>query len=84
MSVLSNCCSGSVFLNLVYRHSEYKIYEQDSQSLAAAIALRKAIQKYGLGHAISFHKSIKRAVDSQLDYNNEDYILSNSSPSFTT
>lgn len=34
---------------------------QESQSLAAAIALRKAIQKYGIQHAISFHRSIKSA-----------------------
>ena len=38
-----------------------KIEEQDSQSLAAAIALRQATKKYGIKHAISFHKSIKAA-----------------------
>lgn len=38
-----------------------KIEEQDAQSLAAAIALRQATKKYGIRHAISFHKSIKAA-----------------------
>ena len=40
-----------------------KLEEQESQSLAAAIALRKATQKYGIKHAISFHKSIRTADD---------------------
>jgi superfamily II DNA or RNA helicase len=35
--------------------------EQEAQSLAAAIALRQATQKYGIKHAISFHRSIKAA-----------------------
>ena len=35
--------------------------EQESQSLASAIALRKAIQNYGIKHIISFHKNIKGA-----------------------
>jgi len=38
-----------------------KIQQQESQSLAAAIALRKATQKYGIKHAISFHRSIRNA-----------------------
>ncbi len=38
-----------------------KIEEQDAQSLAAAIALRQATNKYGIKHAISFHRSIKAA-----------------------
>lgn len=38
-----------------------QLEEQESQSLAAAIALRKATQKYGIRHAISFHRSIKSA-----------------------
>jgi superfamily II DNA or RNA helicase len=37
--------------------------EQEAQSLASAIALRKATQKYGIKHAISFHRSIKGASD---------------------
>jgi superfamily II DNA or RNA helicase len=37
------------------------IEEQDGQSLAAAIALRQATKKYGIKHAISFHRSIKSA-----------------------
>jgi predicted helicase len=40
-----------------------KIEEQEAQSLASAIALRKATQKYGIKHAISFHRSIKSAED---------------------
>src|ERR1035437_5965268 len=38
-----------------------EINEQEAQSLAAAIALRKAYEKYGIKHAISFHRSIKAA-----------------------
>lgn len=40
-----------------------KVEEQQAQSLAAAIALRKATQTYGIKHAISFHRSIKGASD---------------------
>ncbi len=40
-----------------------KLEEQEAQSLASAIALRKATQKYGIKHAISFHRSIKSADD---------------------
>lgn len=40
-----------------------KLEEQESQALASAIALRKATQKYGIKHAISFHRSIKSADD---------------------
>ena len=39
------------------------IEEQAAQSIAAAIALRKATQQYGISHAISFHRSIKSAQD---------------------
>jgi len=38
-----------------------KISHQEAQSLAAAIALRQATKKYGIKHAISFHRSIKTA-----------------------
>jgi superfamily II DNA or RNA helicase len=38
-----------------------KISDQEAQSLAAAIALRQATKKYGIKHAISFHRSIKTA-----------------------
>ena len=41
--------------------SKNKIEEQDAQSLAAAIALRQATNKYGIKHAISFHRSIEAA-----------------------
>lgn len=57
-----------------------KIEEQEAQSLAAAIALRKATQKYGIRHAISFHRSIKGADDfaklnTKLNVGNHDDIL---------
>jgi superfamily II DNA or RNA helicase len=35
--------------------------EQDAQSLAAGVALREAVRKHGVQHAISFHRSIKAA-----------------------
>ena len=37
--------------------------EQEAQSLAAAVALRRAYADYGVKHAISFHRSIKAAED---------------------
>ena len=40
-----------------------KLEETEAQALASAIALRKATQKYGIKHAISFHRSIKGAND---------------------
>jgi superfamily II DNA or RNA helicase len=48
--------------NLISDHSK-NLGTQESQSLAAAIVLRKATEKYGIKHAISFHKSIKTAND---------------------
>lgn len=36
--------------------------EMEAQSLVALIALRKAMQKYPIKHAVSFHGSIARAV----------------------
>ena len=61
-----------------------KLEEQESQSLASAIALRKATQKYGIKHAISFHRSIKSADDfsilnTNLNDSNFDSILITSS-----
>lgn len=47
--------------NKLLSDKKNKLEEQDAQSLAAAIALRQATQKYGIKHAISFHKSIKAA-----------------------
>lgn len=47
--------------NLLVSDTDKQLEEQESQSLAAAIALRKATQKYGIKHAISFHRSIKGA-----------------------
>ena len=42
-------------------HSGNRVLETDAHSLAAQIALRKAYQKFGITHALSFHRSIKRA-----------------------
>lgn len=47
--------------NKLLSDKKNKLEEQDAQSLAAAIALRQATNKYGIKHAISFHKSIKAA-----------------------
>jgi len=47
--------------NKLLSDKKNKLEEQDAQSLAAAIALRQATKKYGIKHAISFHKSIKEA-----------------------
>jgi len=35
--------------------------DKEAQSLAAAVALRKCYEKYGIRHTVSFHSSIKRA-----------------------
>lgn len=42
---------------------EKRLQNIDAQSIASAIALRKATNKYGIKHAISFHKSIKSAEE---------------------
>jgi superfamily II DNA or RNA helicase len=47
--------------NKLLSDKKIKLEEQDAQSLAAAIALRQATKKYGIKHAISFHRSIKAA-----------------------
>jgi superfamily II DNA or RNA helicase len=47
--------------NKLLSDKKNKLEEQDAQSLAAAIALRQATKKYGIKHAISFHKSINAA-----------------------
>ena len=47
--------------NKLLSDKKNKLEEQDAQSLAAAIALRQATKKYGIKHAISFHKSIRAA-----------------------
>jgi predicted helicase len=49
--------------NKLLTDKDEKLEEQEAQSLASAIALRKATQKYGIKHAISFHRSIKSADD---------------------
>lgn len=47
--------------NKLLSDKNINVEEQDAQSLAAAIALRQATKKYGIKHAISFHRSIKAA-----------------------
>lgn len=49
--------------NKLITDADRKVEEQEAQSLASAIALRKATQTYGIKHAISFHRSIKTAND---------------------
>ncbi len=49
--------------NKLITDTQKQVEEQDSQSLAAAIALRIAVQNYGIRHSISFHRSIKGAND---------------------
>lgn len=43
------------------RFIQFKGDEISAQSLAASIALRRAVKKYGLNHIISFHRSIAAA-----------------------
>ena len=49
--------------NKLLTDKEKKLEEQEAQSLASALALRKATRKYGIKHAISFHRSIRSAYD---------------------
>jgi len=65
--------------NKLLTDKKNSIEEQDAQSLAAAIALRQATTKYGIKHAISFHRSIKAAesftnLNLQLNSSNIDNI----------
>jgi hypothetical protein len=65
--------------NKLLTDKKNSIEEQDAQSLAAAIALRQATKKYGIKHAISFHRSIKAAenftnLNLQLNSSNVDNI----------
>ena len=48
--------------------------EMEAENLAALIALRKAMDKYPIRHAVSFHRSIKRAEDFKV--NNDAYTKS--------
>ena len=49
--------------NKLITDKSIKLGEQESQSIASAIALRKATEKHGIKHAVSFHKSIKSSLD---------------------
>lgn len=61
IAVTNNQIQEIIQKNKLLSDHKNKIEEQDAQSLAAAIALRQATMKYGIKHAISFHKSIKAA-----------------------
>ena len=56
--------------NKLITDKSIKIGEQESQSIASAIALRKATEKYGIKHAVSFHKSIQSSSDFAVLNNN--------------
>jgi superfamily II DNA or RNA helicase len=49
--------------NMLISDKKKKLEEQEAQSIASAIALRIATKKYGINHAISFHRSIKSAEE---------------------
>lgn len=61
IAVTNNQIQEIIQKNKLLSDRKNKIEEQYAQSLAAAIALRQATMKYGIKHAISFHKSIKAA-----------------------
>lgn len=82
--ILTICVTNAEIEQLISKNKlvtdeERSFEELESQSLAAAIALRKAVQKYEIGHAISFHKSIRGAdafskLQSKLNNGNIDEI----------
>ena len=57
---VSNLISQNEEINAQLHHTEI---ETDSHTLASGIAIEKAFESYGIKHAISFHRSIKRAKD---------------------
>jgi len=84
ITVTNNEIKQLIDKNKLLTDKEEKLEEQEAQSLASAIALRKATQKYGIKHAISFHRSIKSADDfaklnSTLNSGNIDDIMLSSS-----
>jgi superfamily II DNA or RNA helicase len=48
--------------NRLLTDSDAQVEEQESAFVAAGIALRRAFQKHGIKHAISFHRSIRSAA----------------------
>ena len=67
--ILTIAVSEAEVANLIREHTEVNALlgnqkvETDAHTLAAGIAIEKSFQKHGIKHAISFHRSIKRAED---------------------
>ena len=67
--ILTVAVSGSEVANLMVEHTEViaqlgnQKVETDAHNLAAGIAIEKVFDKHKIKHALSFHRSIKRAED---------------------
>jgi superfamily II DNA or RNA helicase len=67
--ILTVAVSGSEVANLMAEHTEVTAQlgnqkvETDAHNLAAGIAIEKVFDKHKIKHALSFHRSIKRAED---------------------
>ncbi len=47
--------------NRLLTDADVQVEEQEARAVAAGIALRRAFEKHGIKHAISFHRSIRGA-----------------------
>lgn len=67
--ILTVAVSGSEVANLMAEHTDVSAQlgnqkvETDAHNLAAGIAIEKVFENYNIKHALSFHRSIKRAED---------------------
>lgn len=67
--ILTVAVSGSEVANLMAEHTDVTAQlgnqkvETDAHNLAAGIAIEKVFEKHKIKHALSFHRSIKRAED---------------------
>jgi len=67
--ILTVAVSGSEVADLMAEHTEVTAQlgnqkvETDAHNLAAGIAIEKVFKKHRINHALSFHRSIKRAED---------------------
>jgi superfamily II DNA or RNA helicase len=67
--ILTVAVSGSEVANLIAEHADVTTQlgnqklETDAHNLAAGIAIEKVFEKHKIKHALSFHRSIKRAED---------------------
>lgn len=67
--ILTVAVSGSEVANLMAVHTDVTAQlgnqkvETDAHNLAAGIAIEKVFENYNIKHALSFHRSIKRAED---------------------